>query len=169
VRQPLNTITILNALKDDSNLSAYTEVIQEELNVKNVIVKRAGDIDSAERQKVLQDPGYASQDGGSVEIVLDLAITDELKREGLMREVVRHVQSARKSAGLNVEDRIQLTLASEDQVLRDAIEEHRDTIAAETLATQLSLQTHLPEGQTGLSTVSIEGAQLAIAIEKSVA
>jgi isoleucyl-tRNA synthetase len=70
---------------------------------------------------------------------IDFTITPELKREGMMREVIRNVQNARKAAGLNVDDRIRLSLSTADEGLRKAITEHHDTIAAETLATELVL------------------------------
>lgn len=65
---------------------------------------------------------------------VDIKLTPELRREGMMREVIRHVQSARKAAGLNVDDRIILALTTDDKELQKAIDEHGKTILAETLA-----------------------------------
>ena len=86
-------------------------------------------------------------------------ITPELKREGLMREVIRHVQAARKNAGLQVDDRAVLQLTTGDIELQQAIEDHGETIATETLATM---------GETGdnRSTVKIEGVELIISLKK---
>lgn len=96
-------------------------------------------------------------------LAIDWTITAELKREGMMREVVRYVQSARKKAGLNVDDRIELVLATDSEELRVAIDEHRDTIQAETLATSL--------GGEGVKeyeeSVTVEGAALNISLTKS--
>jgi isoleucyl-tRNA synthetase len=85
-------------------------------------------------QDVLAGWGVAS-DGGMT-VALDLELTPELRSEGLAREVVRVVQDARRTAGLDVSDRIVLGLASGGAVA-DAIRTHSDTIAAETLAVEL--------------------------------
>ena len=71
--------------------------------------------------------------GGGV-VVLSTALDDALVAEGRARDVVRSVQDARKAAGLDVSDRIHLRLGVPPG-WRPAVEEHRDLIATETLAT----------------------------------
>ena len=71
-------------------------------------------------------------------VVLDTVVTPELEAEGLARDVVRGVQQARKDAGLEVSDRISLTVGGSDAT-RAAVEAHRDLIATETLATSLTV------------------------------
>ena len=74
--------------------------------------------------------------GGAGFVVLDLALDDELRAEGVARDAVRAVQDARKAAGLNVSDRIDLVLGlPADQV--PAVEAHREFVARETLAVSL--------------------------------
>lgn len=135
VRQPLASVTIPGT-RDYVDMKA---ILQEELNVKAVLL---GD-----------------------DLVLDETITPELKREGLMREVVRHVQSARKAAGLNVDDRVELALSivsGESTELETAIEEHRKSIAEETLTERFS------EVQDGYdATVKVEGVELRIRLKKA--
>src|SRR5207245_2038925 len=77
--------------------------------------------------------GWAGVVDRGTQLLLDVRITPELAREGMAREVVRHVQEARKEAGLEIEDRIALYLATDSPNLREAIENHRDYIAGETL------------------------------------
>ena len=74
---------------------------------------------------------------GEVTVELDTTITHELKLEGLAREVISKVQSARKDTGLEVEDRIRLSLRSPSDDLSQAIQTHSALIAAEVLATDL--------------------------------
>jgi len=71
-------------------------------------------------------------------VVLDVAVTPELEAEGVARDVVRLVQEARRSAGLNVRDRIALVL-SVPATARGAVERHHALIAAEVLATSLEI------------------------------
>jgi isoleucyl-tRNA synthetase len=82
--------------------------------------------------------GYSVEREGAHAVALDLTIDDDLREEGYAREIVHAVQNARKSAGLEVEDRIELRLAG-DPALLGAAEAHRDYLAGETLAVELSL------------------------------
>ena len=103
VRQPLASVTIPSKGSEVN----FDEILADELNVKEVFV---GD-----------------------KLKIDSKITDELRREGLMREVIRHVQNARKQAGLQVDDRINLQLKTSNQVLQTAIDENSTTILGEVL------------------------------------
>ena len=69
-------------------------------------------------------------------VALDLELTPELVRAGLVREVVRLVQDARKTSGFEVSDRITLVWAAEGE-LAEAVREGASTIAAEVLATEV--------------------------------
>ena len=70
-------------------------------------------------------------------VVIDAVLTPKLRREGMTREVIRHVQNARKAAGLQIDDRIRLYLQTNDKELQKAINEHVDTIRQETLAKEI--------------------------------
>jgi isoleucyl-tRNA synthetase len=70
-------------------------------------------------------------------VALDLELTDPLRREGLIRDLVRNLQVARKDAGLSVNQRIELGLATESREIQEAICEHREYIMDELLATAL--------------------------------
>ena len=83
--------------------------------------------------------GYSVEREGAHAVALDLTIDDDLLTEGRAREIVHAVQNARKSAGLQVEDRIELTLGGDVELIA-AAERHRDYIAGETLAVELGLE-----------------------------
>ena len=68
-------------------------------------------------------------------VVLDTTRTPELEAEGLARDVVRAVQQARRDAGLDISDRIRLTVAA-DEAVWSAVVAHQHLVMTETLATQ---------------------------------
>jgi isoleucyl-tRNA synthetase len=72
-------------------------------------------------------------------VVLDTAVTPELAEEGLARDLVRQVQQARRDEGLDVSDRIALTIAGSDAV-QAAARAHEQLITSETLATSYDVQ-----------------------------
>ena len=82
--------------------------------------------------------GYSVEREGAHAVALDLTIDEDLQREGRAREIVHAAQSARKSAGLQVEDRIELALGG-DPALLEAAEAHRDYLVGEALAVELHL------------------------------
>jgi len=133
VRQPLASVTVPKL----GQFVSFEDILMEELNVKSV---KVGD-----------------------EFGLDLNITPELKCEGISREIIRHIQSARKQAGLNIDDRILLTLITSDKELKQSISKHNKVIQSETLATELS-DDKLFEFK---SEVKIDGADLTVSLHKS--
>jgi len=76
---------------------------------------------------------------GDLEVVLDLKITDDLRREGIAREVVRRIQTMRKDMDLDYDRRIHLSLFGDDEIVK-GIESFRDYIMQETLADSLTIE-----------------------------
>ena len=74
---------------------------------------------------------------GDITVALDVNIDRELELEGWAKEFVRTIQNLRKDAGLNVDDRIHVRY-SVSETLEEAIAQHYDTIAGETLALELT-------------------------------
>ena len=147
VRQPLQCAAYAGAKLTEY----YEQIMAEELNVKEIhwienLDEHLADYEVTEG--VIKPENW---------IEISKQLTPELKREGLMREVIRHVQSARKKAGLQVDDRIILRLATNDEQLRQAIDEHAEVITAETLAT-------FGEVDDNQSTAVVEGAELVITL-----
>jgi len=111
----------------------------------------AGDSDS---QRVgVTDSGF---------VLLNTVLTPALEKEGIARDAVRLIQQARKDAGLDVSDRITLTLTSDQETLA-AFTEHTEFIATETLATKLELRVGSVFGDLTVG----EGFAIAIELEKS--
>ncbi|MEY3972366.1 MAG: hypothetical protein RLY84_759, partial [Actinomycetota bacterium] len=84
-------------------------------------------------------------------VLLNLKVTPELEQEGIARDAIRHIQQARKDAGLDVSDRIELKLWS-DASTKDALTKHVDLISEETLATKVEIaegEGSLAVGETG--------------------
>src|SRR4051812_40893914 len=117
----------------------------------------------ADVQMVLQPlEGYQVERAGGHAVALNLELDEELVREGLAREVVRAIQNARKNAGLNVEDRIRLTLGG-DQELLDAVRAHEAYVAGEVLAIEVVYEPDLADGEL----VEIKGRSLRIKVERT--
>lgn len=105
--------------------------------------------------------GYEVESEAGRAVALALELDEELRREGLAREIVHAVQNARKDAGLEVTDRIELRLAGDDIVL-DAARAHQDYVAGETLATNV-----VYGDGADAAAVTIEGSELRIGVERA--
>ena len=149
VRQPLASVKLINTISQDTPAEVaqfLIDITKDELNVKSVEIVTDSESDSAQPS-----------------VVYDLTITPELKREGLMREIVRHVQSARKQAGLQIDDRIVLSISSDDSEISQAIDAFADVIKSETLAVELNSVVKESEKYD----VKIEGKLVEISLKKT--
>ena len=149
VRQPLASVKLINTISQDTPAEVaqfLIDIAKDELNVKSVEIVTDSEPESAQPS-----------------VVYDLTITPELKREGLMREIVRHVQSARKQAGLQIDDRIVLSISSDDSEISQAIGAFADVIKAETLAVELSSAADESEKYDA----KIEGKLVEISLKKA--
>ena len=102
--------------------------------------------------------GYQVEREGSHAVALELEIDDELRAEGWARDIVRAVQLARQEAGLEVSDRILLTLDGDDALI-EAARAHESYIAGETLATTVSY-----ESLDGAAPVVLDGRELRLGV-----
>ena len=149
VRQPLASVKLINTISQDTPAEVaqfLIDIAKDELNVKSVKIVTDSESESAQPS-----------------VVYDLTITPELKREGLMREIVRHVQSARKQAGLQIDDRIVLSISSDDSEISQAVDAFADVIKAETLAVELNSVVNESEKYD----VKIEGKLVEISLKKA--
>jgi isoleucyl-tRNA synthetase len=103
--------------------------------------------------------GYQVEAEAGRAVALALELDDELRREGLAREIVHAVQAARKDAGLEVTDRIRLLLGGDGELLQ-AARAHEDYVAGETLATSVSYDAG------AAAATEIEGRELRIAVQR---
>jgi isoleucyl-tRNA synthetase len=134
VRQPLASCS----LPGDPLPEEIAAIVREELNVKQLTF-------------------------GAPEVKLDTTITEELRLEGLTREVVRLIQDRRKQMGLNVEDRIHTRYEADGMLVR-AIEKHADYIKNETLS--ITLDKGRAEGFEGEQQM-LEGEQIWIGLKRT--
>lgn len=119
-----------------------------ELNSENLIVTMNG------------KEGFAFAGSGTIGIVLDTAITEELKKEGYIREIISKVQNLRKESGFEVLDRINLYVSG-NKMLEDIIKENEEIIKKETLTLDLIIR----ESMKDSTEYNINGEKLNIEVE----
>jgi isoleucyl-tRNA synthetase len=141
VRQPLQSVTLYGVGEFNTQLR---DIVKEELNVKEV--------------KIVQ----SDSEGVELRAEVDTQLSDELREEGLIRELIRFIQNSRKEAELQVEDRISLLIESESPEINQAIMSYKETIMSETLCTEFG---EVPDDAFE-TTVKIGGLQVKISLSK---
>ncbi|MUH46111.1 MAG: isoleucine--tRNA ligase, partial [Actinobacteria bacterium] len=126
-----------------------------------------GEVSIAEADVVITETpreGWAVASDAGESLALDLTITEELRRSGMAREIVRAVQEARKQAGFEVSDRINVVWSSADATVVTTILEHSSLIADEVLATGFdqSADQHAP----GLIAVTVPEVEIQMGIAR---
>lgn len=134
VRQPLSSLSMKSAVLGPE----FLDIIRDEVNVKSVISK--ADLES--------------------EVLIDLTITEELKKEGVIRDLIRSIQDLRKAEGLTVSDRAALLLDS-DEKAKELVQAFVGDIKKVTLVTGIEYA-HLPH----TAEIAIEGYKFKIGLRK---
>ena len=99
--------------------------------------------------------GWAAAQGPTCVVVLNTEVTDDLRREGVAKDIIRTIQNQRKEIDCDYEDRIEVSVLPMDDMVRAAIAEHRDMICQETLATTLATSE-----MSGVAAVSTDAGQV---------
>jgi isoleucyl-tRNA synthetase len=149
--------------RDDGSLASALaggeRVVIGEAGSASAVQLGPEDVDLA--RETLEGWGVAVE--GGLTVALELELTDELRSEGLAREIVRVVQEARKVAGLQVSDRIQLGVVTSGAAAA-ALQAHCEYVAAETLATSLT-DVAIPDGFR--QELTIDGSPLLITLRRA--
>lgn len=135
IRQPLASVKVPRNAKSFD----FTPILMEELNVKNV-------------------------DFGGEGVEFDFELTPELRAEGLMREIIRHIQTARKKAGLNVDDRIEINFISENTEVLNSFKKFEQEISKEVLASKAEISENELDF---VQVVKVEGSEVKISLKKA--
>jgi len=103
-------------------------------------------IESADVEIFSEDiPGWLVANEGKLTVALEVTVTDELRREGIARELVNRIQNIRKSSGFEITDKIKLTLSKNPQT-DDAVNEYNSYICNQVLGTSLTLADEVKDG-----------------------
>ena len=86
-------------------------------------------------------PGWLVGNEGKLTVALEVTVTEELRREGIARELVNRIQNIRKSSGFEITDKIKISLSKNTQT-DDAVNEYNDYIRNQVLGTSLTLADH---------------------------
>jgi len=106
-------------------------------------------------------PGWQVASLGKLTVALDVALTEELKQEGIARELINRIQNLRKNKGLEVTDKINVII-EDKPIVTEAVRNNLSYICAEILAVGLTLDKDLTQGEQ----VAIDGQELLIDIKK---
>ncbi|WP_283686140.1 isoleucine--tRNA ligase [Dysgonomonas sp. Marseille-Q5470] len=118
-------------------------------------------IELADVEIISEDiPGWLVANAGKLTVALDVTITDDLRKEGIARELVNRIQNIRKSSGLEITDRINIKLTDLEQI-RETVSEYNNYIASQVLADKIELLESV-DGQN----IDMDDYILQISVEK---
>ena len=119
-------------------------------------------VDRADVEIISEDiPGWLVANEGRLTVALDITVTDELRKEGLARELVNRVQNLRKSSGFDITDKIRIQLTA-NEAMDGAIEAYKEYISNQVLAVSIEMVETISDA----TELDFEEFKLAVKIEK---
>jgi len=152
----------MKAVAEAINNFGQEEITKLEAEGSIVILDTKYLILDTEVEIIAEDiPGWQVTNLGKLTVALDVTLTNELKQEGISRELINIIQGLRKESGFEVTDRINVRLENHS-FIKDAVKNNLSYICAEILADSILLEDQLNEGEK----IVIEGHEILIAISK---
>lgn len=151
VRQPLSQLVVAHS----EFKGEYANILRDELNVKEVTYVN----------QLPKGTDWITKEETDVKIALDTTITDQLKEEGISREIIRQINSLRKKAGLTIKDKIKVYYHCADSYLEGFFDFFKDAILKDTIADSISVY---PEKKSikHEKVINVEGKELKLGIDK---
>lgn len=129
-----------NFTADDIKKIEQKGILDVQINGKSITLER-GDVEITSQDI----EGWLVASQGALTVALDVTLTDELKKEGIARELVNRIQNLRKDSGYELTDRIVVQFQKDEQII-NAINKNLDYIKTETLTEELEILEHLTNG-----------------------
>ena len=121
-------------------------------------------VELADVEVISEDiPGWLVANDGNITVALDITITDDLRKEGIARELVNRIQNVRKSKDFNITDRIVVKI-NPDEHVNDAVAQFKDYIAKQVLAVAIELA---PVEGTDVIALDMDDYELKITVDKA--
>ncbi len=92
-------------------------------------------------------PGWSVATENGITVALDVTITEDLRKEGIARDVVNRIQNLRKEMGLDVQDKIKIVVENKDELINNALQINKEYICNETQAIELRFSDDLQDGK----------------------
>ena len=137
--------------------------LEQEGSIKLMVGDQEAVVDVADVEIISEDiPGWLVSNEGNLTVALDITVTDELRREGMARELVNRIQNVRKSKNFDITDKVIVTI-SPDERINDAVESYGDYIARQVLAVAINVEP--VEGDDAIE-LDMDGWNLNVKVEK---
>ena len=137
--------------------------LEQEGSIKLMVGDQEAVVDVADVEIISEDiPGWLVSNEGNLTVALDITVTDELRREGMARELVNRIQNVRKSKNFDITDKVIVTI-SPDERINDAVESYGDYIARQVLAVAINVEP--VEGADAIE-LDMDGWNLNVKVEK---
>ncbi len=157
---------IMKALAAQLTTMSQADILklEQEGSIKLMVGDQEAVVDTTDVEIISEDiPGWLVSNEGNLTVALDITVTDELRREGMARELVNRIQNVRKSKNFDITDKVLVSI-SPDERINDAIEAYGDYIAHQVLALDIKLEP--VEGDDAI-VLDMDGWNLNVKVDKA--
>ncbi len=157
---------IMKALAAQLTTMSQADILklEQEGSIKLMVGDQEAVVDTTDVEIISEDiPGWLVSNEGNLTVALDITVTDELRREGMARELVNRIQNVRKSKNFDITDKVLVSI-SPDERINDAVEAYGDYIAHQVLALDITLEP--VEGDDAI-VLDMDGWNLNVKVDKA--